>query len=84
MNPTNDMLQVLTEIRDLQKDHLEEFRKLSARSIESQEENKQRVLVIFRLYKRALVVGGIVFIGLIALLVWLMAKLQSLPLPDSL
>ena len=81
-NEPIEILEVLTQIRDLQKEHLEEFRKSAAHSIELQEENKKRAVAIVRIYKRVVVVGGIVVIGCIALLVWLMTILQSLPLPE--
>lgn len=65
MEPNEEMLGLLREIRDVQTEHLAEYRRAAERSIALQEEGVARYERLARLYRKVLVA---VF-GVIGLLV---------------
>lgn len=71
MDP-KDLIHLLVEIRDLQREHLEEYRRVTRESLELQRQAVQRQEQIGRLYQRVVAVGAIVVIGLLLLLVYLL------------
>jgi len=54
----SDQLKLLTEIRDAQREHLAEYRKVTQESLALQKQAVARQEQIGKLYRRVLVVGG--------------------------
>ena len=54
----SDQLKLLTEIRDAQREHLAEYRKVTQESLALQKQAVARQEQIAKLYRRVLVVGG--------------------------
>ena len=73
MNGENEIRQLLTEIRDTQREHLGEYRRVTERLLELQQRAVARQERIGHLYRRILVVGG----GLVAVLLMLLAYLLT-------
>ena len=69
MDSSDESLQLLKQIRDLQDQHLQEYKKASARALETQELALKRQAAHLALYKRVLLVGGIVVLGLLVFMV---------------
>ena len=72
MEPTDPVRQLLTEIRDAQRESLEEYRRVTSRSLELQEQAVVRQEQVVALYKRVLVAGTIVIVPLLGLLLYLL------------
>ncbi len=65
---------LLQEIRDTQREHLAEYRRVTERSLELQQRAVARREQWGHLYRRLLVVGGALVAILLALLVYLPAR----------
>lgn len=75
MDP-KDVIHLLVEIRDLHKEHLEEYRRVTNESLELQRRAVERQEQFARLYKAVVVVGAILLAGGIALLPFLLMLLR--------
>lgn len=72
MESSEDIKQLLREIRDAQRESLEEYRKMAQRSVELQERAVARQEQIGRLYGRVVLVAALVLVPiLLYLLFWL-------------
>ncbi len=67
MDP-NDFIHLLVEIRDIQREHLEEYRRVTEEALELQRRAVQRQEQFSRLYRRVLVVGAVLIAGVIVLM----------------
>ena len=65
---------LLEEIRDAQREHLAEYRRVTERSLELQPRAVARQEQLGGLYRRMLLVGGVLVAGLLALLLYLLAR----------
>ena len=65
---SRDVIAFLVEIRDLQRAHLEEYRRVTQEQLELSRRAVLRQEQFARLYRGVLVVGGLVLIGLGVLL----------------
>jgi cytochrome c-type biogenesis protein CcmH/NrfG len=65
---------LLEEIRDAQREHLAEYRRVTQQSLELQQRAVARQEQLGRIYRRMLLVGGVLVAGLLALLVYLLAR----------
>ena len=70
MDP-NDFAHLLVEIRDIHREHLEEYRRVTGESLELQRQAVKRQEQLGRLYKRVAVVSSLVLIGFVLFLVYL-------------
>ncbi len=75
MDSPDDANQLLREIRDAQRESLEEYRRVTSRSLELQEQAVARQEQLGALYKRALVAGAVVIVPLLGLLLYLLTFL---------
>jgi hypothetical protein len=66
-----DFIHLLVEIRDIQREHLEEYRHVTRESLELQRQAVKRQEQIGRLYQRVVAVGALVLLGLVLFLVYL-------------
>ena len=74
MEPTDRTTQLLEEIRDLQRESLAEYRKVTQQSLEMQSRAVRRQEEIGGLYKRMLTVGVVVIVPILVLLVYLLFR----------
>jgi CHASE3 domain sensor protein len=65
---------LLREIRDTQREHLAEYRRVTERSLELQQRAVTRQEQFGHLYRRILVVGGGMVAILLVLLLYILAK----------
>jgi CHASE3 domain sensor protein len=65
---------LLQEIRDTQREHLAEYRRVTERSLELQQRAVTRQEQFGHLYRRILVVGGGMVAILLVLLLYILAK----------
>ena len=74
MDEGEDTRKILTEIRDLERQHLEEYRRISDEVLQLQRDAVARQALIGGVYKQVVVFGGVMVVALLALLVFLLAK----------
>jgi ribosomal protein S15P/S13E len=72
MDQPEQIRALLEEIRDLQKEHLAEYRKHATRSIELAEAAVAKQAAIGRFYKRVVFAGAILLVGFFLWLLWAM------------
>ncbi len=72
MELPDDAARLLTEIRDAAREHLAEYRRVTERSLALQEQAVARQEQVSRLYVRVLIASGVLIVGLLALLAWLL------------
>lgn len=65
---------MLQDIRDAQREHLAEYRRVAERSLELQQRAVARQEQIGRLSRRLVLVGGTLVAALLALLIYLLAR----------
>ena len=70
MDP-KDFIHLLVEIRDLQREHLEEYRRAAQESLELSRKAVMRQEQIGRLYQRVVMVGAVVLVAMVLFLAWL-------------
>lgn len=68
MDSSDDIKRLLTEIRDAQREHLAEYRRVAERAVALQEQAVARQEQVSRIYKRVLVVSGLLVLALLLLL----------------
>jgi len=75
MSELDEIKGLLTEIRDDQHEHLAEYKRVTKRSLELQEQAVARQEKIGRIYIRMVIFGSLVIVFVIALIVYLLGKL---------
>jgi len=65
---------LLEEIRDAEREHLAEYRRVTQQSLELQQRAVARQEQLGALYRRMLLLGGVLVAGLLALLLYLLAR----------
>ena len=76
MHESNEIKELLVEIRDGQREHLNEYRKVTQRSLELQQLAVTRQEQFGKLYRRVMIAGSILVVFIIALIIYLMGKLR--------
>jgi ferric-dicitrate binding protein FerR (iron transport regulator) len=74
MEPDDRTRRLLEEIRDAQRQHLAEFRRVTQQSLDLQQRAVDRQQELSRLYRRILLFGGVLLVALMALLLYLLAR----------
>jgi len=74
MGGGEEIRQLLQDVRDAQREHLAEYRRVAERSLELQQRAVARQEQIGRLSRRLVLVGGILVAALLTLLVYLLAR----------
>jgi type IV secretory pathway TrbD component len=69
-----DTRRLLTEIRDLEREHLAEYRKVSEEALKIQRNALARQELIAGVYRRVVVIGGVMVLALTFFLIYLLAK----------
>ena len=74
MDGSDEIRQLLREIRDTQREQLAEYRKVAERSLELQQRAVARQAQIGHRSRRLMVGGGVLIAALLMLLVYLLAR----------
>jgi ferric-dicitrate binding protein FerR (iron transport regulator) len=74
MESGDEIRQLLREIRDAQREHLAEYRRVAERSLELQQRAVARQEQLGQFSRKLIGVGGILVVALLALLVYLLAR----------
>lgn len=72
MEPDDVTHKLLEEIRDAQREHLAEYRRVTQQSLELQQRAVARQEQVSQLYKRVVVLGGVLVAALLSLLLYLL------------
>ena len=75
MRESDDIKELLVEIRDVQREHLAEYRKVTQRSLELQQQAVTRQEQLGRLYRLVVVAGGLLILCILIIAVVLMNRL---------
>ncbi len=74
MQSDDRFYKLLEEIRDVQREHLSEYRRAAAESLALQQSAVRRQEQIGEIYRRMALIGGVVVVALVGLLVYLLAR----------
>jgi hypothetical protein len=74
MEPGDEIRSLLVDIRDAQREHLAEYRRVTQLSLELQQQAVARQAQIGGLYRRMVLVAGTLVLPLLTLLVFLLAR----------
>lgn len=77
MQDSEQITELLREIRDVHNEHLREYRKVTQRSLELQERAVDRQEQLSKTYRFALIVSGVLIVGIVLLIVYLMTYLPT-------
>ena len=72
--PDDRTCKLLEEIRDVQREHLAEYRRVTGQSLAMQERAVARQFEVGQLYRRIVLLGGGLVLVLIVLLVYLLVR----------
>jgi len=72
MESDDRIRQLLVEIRDGQREQIEEYRRVANHALELQKSAVNRQESLGRLYKGALVVGGIMVVAIVIIIIYLL------------
>ena len=76
MERSDEIIELLKEIRDVQSEHLAEYKAAAQRSIELQQRAVNRAENIGKIYRIALAVSAVLIIGIIVLIFYLLSFLR--------
>ena len=74
MEPDDDTHKLLQDIRDTQREHLAEYRRVTQQSLELQQRAVARQEQISQIYKRVVLIGGVLVAALLGLLLYLLVR----------
>jgi len=74
METGEDVRGLLTEIRDLEREHLKEYKRVSEEILSLQKSAVSRQELFGRVYRRMVLFGAVLMVALLVLLVYLLAK----------
>jgi hypothetical protein len=75
MNEPDEISELLREIRDIQTEHLSEYKRVTQRSLELQERAVERQEKIGRLYVRVILASAILVLGIIVVIIYVISLL---------
>ena len=74
MQDSNEIKDLLVEIRDAQREHLTEYRKAARAALELQQQAVMRQEQMSKLYRRVLVAGALLILCIIIFLIYFMGR----------
>ena len=77
MNEPDEISELLREIRDIHTEHLNEYKRVTQRSLELQERAVERQENIGRLYVRVILASAILVLGIIAVIIYVISFLPK-------
>lgn len=75
MRESDEIKELLTEIRDVQRDHLTEYRKVTQHSLELQQQAVTRQEQLGTLYRRVVAACAVLVVCIVIIIVYLMGRL---------
>lgn len=75
MNEPDEISELLREIRDIQTEHLNEYKRVTQRSLELQERAVERQEKLSTLYVRVIIASAILVLGIVAVIIYLISFL---------
>lgn len=76
MTDSDEIVKLLTEIRDAERDHLLEYQRVTARSLELQQDAVDRQARVIVLYKRVLIFTFFLVAFILILIGYLLTKIR--------
>jgi cytochrome c-type biogenesis protein CcmH/NrfG len=74
MEPDDQTHKLLEEIRDAQREYLAEYRRVTQQALDLQQRALARQEQVGALYKRIVLFGGVLFVVLLSLLLYLLVR----------
>jgi ferric-dicitrate binding protein FerR (iron transport regulator) len=74
MATDDDTRRLLEEIRDVQREHLAEYRRVTQQSLDLQKQAVSRQEQLGSMYRRVVMIGGLVVVALLVLLLFLLVR----------
>jgi type IV secretory pathway TrbD component len=74
MATDDDTRRLLEEIRDVQREHLAEYRRVTQQSLDLQKQAVSRQEQLGGMYRRVVMIGGLVVVALLVLLLFLLVR----------
>lgn len=75
MNEPDEISELLREIRDIQTEHLNEYKRVTQRSLELQERAVKRQEKLSTLYVRVILASAILVLGIVSVIIYLISFL---------
>jgi len=75
MNEPDEISELLREIRDIQTEHLNEYKRVTQRSLELQERAVERQEKLSTLYVRVIIASAILVLGIVSVIIYLISFL---------
>lgn len=75
MNEPDEISELLREIRDIQTEHLNEYKRVTQRSLELQERAVKRQEKLSTLYVRVIIASAILVLGIVSVIIYLISFL---------
>jgi len=76
MRESDEIRDLLVEIRDAQREHLAEYRRVTEQSLELQRRAVMRQEQVSRLYRGVVLTGGVLIAGIFAIVIYLLSRLR--------
>ena len=76
MQESDEIKGLLRELLEVQREHLAEYRRVTQRSLDLQQQAVARQEQLGRLYRRVLVAGAVLVIFIVVIIVYLLGKLR--------
>ncbi len=76
MREPDEIKELLAELRDVQREHLEEYRKVTRQSLELQQQAVARQEQLGNLYRRVLAAGAALVAFIVVIIVYLLWRLR--------
>ena len=76
MQDSEEIKKLLIEIRDAQLEQLAEYRRVTLRSLELQQQAVTRQEQLGTLYRRVVLAGGLLIIAIVLVIVYLLGRLR--------
>ena len=76
MQESDEIKKLLIELRDAQREHLAEYRRVTQESLAMQRQAVTRQEQVSRLYQRVVISGAILVAGLVGLLIYLISRFR--------
>ena len=74
MESGEEVRRLLQEIRDIDREHLDEYRRVTTKSLELQQRAVARQEQFGRVYRLVLLIGGFFVVALLALLIYILFR----------
>lgn len=77
MQNETEIAALLTEIRDTQCEHLEEYKRVTKQALDLQQKSVNRQEQLARTYRIALIISAVLILGIVGLIIYLLPFLPT-------